>query len=378
MFEQNLAIADQDANPEALRLDLGYLEETAGTFGFGVLRDADLLIVAHKLATREELTEAELGYLTGGVSLPLLGKLTQIQGKLLGFSEQIRLRPVFYLPLSKLLDAHGQKGALDICLENVSIIDQKLQIEAPICIAIDSWSGAFTGDTFLSLCQELNAQVGKLTHKFKLLGPSTLDVLSLLEIYDIPEKSLSALFKALFTAGFREIEGGGDLKAHSEAASFGFDLTVGQSITSGKLSQTVEDILKIRAKLSPSQHFKVWFPWTSSVLDTPTNSKNGVLGLELLRVIALGRLLLPEVEYIRAPFSMMGSKAGHIALAYGANDIGFAAVDSQSAKALGVLKLSQVSNIINQHKAFARVEHFESIVEDVDSDTLTEIGKWNE
>ena len=116
------------------------------------------------------------------------------------------------------------------------------------------------------------------------------------------------------------------------------------------------------------------------MLDTPTSFRDGALGLEMLRIIALGRLLLPEVEYIRAPFSILGPKAGHIALAFGANDIGFAAVDSQSAKALGVLKLSQVSDIINQHKAFAKVEHFENIVEELDGDTLIGIGigKWNE
>ena len=251
MFEQNLAIADRNLNPEALHLDLGHLEEAAGAFGFSVLRDADLLIVAHKLATRQDLTEAELGYLAGGVSLPLLGKLTQIQGKILGFTEQIRLRPVFYLPLSKLLEAHGQRGALDICLECVSAIDRKLQIQAPICIAIDSWYGAFTGDAFISLCQEVNAQVGNLNHKFSLLGPSTLDVLSLLEIYDGSKKSLPALLETLFAAGFREIEGGGDLNVHTEAADIGFDLTVGQSIKSGNVSQAVATILKIKADLSP-------------------------------------------------------------------------------------------------------------------------------
>ena len=66
----------------------------------------------------------------------------------------------------------------------------------------------------------------------------------------------------------------------------------------------------------------------------------------MLRAVALGSLALPDVLYVRAPITRLGEKVSHIALHFGANDLGFVAVDELSARRLGIAPYSAAARIV--------------------------------
>jgi 2-iminoacetate synthase ThiH len=53
-------------------------------------------------------------------------------------------------------------------------------------------------------------------------------------------------------------------------------------------------------------------------------------GVEVLRAIALARLLLPAEVEVRAPLATLGPKLAQVALDFGASHLGYAALDGQT------------------------------------------------
>ena len=93
----------------------------------------------------------------------------------------------------------------------------------------------------------------------------------------------------------------------------------------------VDELLLVRRELAPAGKVTAWFPWAVSSSST-----------QLIRAIALGRLALRSVPRIRAPLSLLGPNVAQAALEFGANDVGFAAVDSYTAQGLGICPLSEI------------------------------------
>lgn len=351
-------------NREEFLVDLNSLKNQIGGFAFDKLAQADLLIIANKLIGNEPLTAGELQYLVCDVDIIYLGKLSELVRK--SSKEDVRLRPVFYLDLGAALEKGKLTNAKEEAREAIRRVDEQLNLTQPLYLAIDTWRGKFRFETLIEILGEL-ASDSKLNHELTPLGPSSAELKEILR-NDDTEASRDRVLTHLWNSGVRSIEGGFDLDIHKLAADKGFTLSVGQMIDresfalkdvgevgSGK-TPFVEQLELMRDCLLSSGQLSVWFPWSINRLDGLGINLNGPLGLQMLRAVSLGRLLLPEIQYIRAPLSLLGPKLSHIALAYGANDLGFAAVDSTSAKKLGIAKLSETVSIINEHSEFAKID----------------------
>lgn len=116
----------------------------------------------------------------------------------------------------------------------------------------------------------------------------------------------------------------------------------------------VKHLLQLAENPVLQSRVTAWFPLCASALDRSADPK-GSEGIGLLRAIALARLMLSGVPYIRASVSLLGPSIAQIALAFGANDLGYSAVDWQTADALGLARLSESLQISTLPNAFLRV-----------------------
>lgn len=256
------------------------------------------------------------------------------------------LRPVFFLPVSSMLAEHG-RDAGRAELETMVATANALRPEGTsLTIAVDGWQNhrgrfAVPNELVLDTLAELVSGNPDLT----IGGPTSGELKSLLSD-ETDSQALEELLAGFVRAGIRTLEGGGDLRVHRAAAEAGFRLVYAQNLVRSRIIQTGEqapgrflaELFRIREELIPLRALDTWHPLTSVVLDFGTPKQEAPLGLELLVAIALGRACLPEVARIRAPISLFGMKVAELAMRFGANDLGFAAIDSQSAEQLGLIR----------------------------------------
>ncbi len=341
--------------PVLAELDSLLLREKAGDFAYSRLEREDLTQLATLIFNGEELPLRDVERIAREISLPMLAKLVQIQRLGRAFQSakrlEVRIRPVCFLPLASLLEEGGKEFALDLCTSYLRELDKNLTLAQDILMAVDRWHGLFATDDFLSSLFSLSHLDGA-RNRFAILGPSTFELDQIAEMH-----SLSELLTRLRLAGVTTIEGGSDLELHEFSVRRGFAVAVGQQLANnnGSWDRFWREVLHLRTRLVPSGALQVWFPWSSTPLDRSENSAESPLGEQTLRAVALGRLVLPEVPYIRSPLSLMGCKVSHVALEFGANDLGFGAVDSRTAERLQIERLSTVTNLVREHAPFSRI-----------------------
>lgn len=365
---------------DVIRLDLTDLALRTGRFAFAQLKDAQLLGIAAKICNGEELTAAEMRWLVTGVPLALLGKLVQACTEFPTPAQRPRIRPVCYVPLAAWLEEGGKGYALRMAKQTLSAVSRDISLNKRLFIAIDRWHGHFALEDLLDTTCELRL-FDEFEFNLSVLGPSTLEIREMLQASAIDldrQPSLLELLSTLRQAGITSVEGGSDLEIHEPAAALGFSLAVGQPFYSDEddaveslqlplfagerhnaerrriTDRFLSDLLIVRSRLTRSGLVAVWFPWAGSSNTGHSNSLAGI-STDIIRSIALARLLLREVEYIRAPLSRFGRQLAEIALWFGANDLGFAAVDSRTAAALGICRMSLISEIADTHVRFKRV-----------------------
>ena len=345
-----------------------------------VLEQSKLTHVAEKIVAQETLSLRDAEQLAGNASLPLLVNLVALDSVTRNRSlNAVRLRPLFHVPIGQLLEERGYSA----CGDHIDARLRDLSCDAtspnePIFVAIDRWSGRFS---FSELSQALMriCEFSSDVISFRILGPSTVDLVQMLESNDAKGESDSAYLEQVLMMlrelGVSAIEGGSDLDLHREAAMLGFEtvfshelaldsasrqelfLSADPNASDSRLTEFTREFLQefllVRSEIEPLGHFSTWFPWTASLLDH-RSGKAVPIAVQVLRAIALGRLMFPETPYIRAPLSALGLKVAHVALEFGANDLGFAAVDSDTERALGVARLSDAMTIIQGHQVDSR------------------------
>jgi cyclic dehypoxanthinyl futalosine synthase len=107
----------------------------------------------------------------------------------------------------------------------------------------------------------------------------------------------------------------------------------------------VEHLFRIRAIQKQTGGFTAFIPWTFQ----PDNTELGgetASGVEYLKVLALSRLVLDNIENIQASWVTQGDKMAQIALFFGANDLGGTMLEENVVAAAGVdFKLNQAQII---------------------------------
>ncbi len=91
--------------------------------------------------------------------------------------------------------------------------------------------------------------------------------------------------------------------------------------------------------------FIAFIPWTFQDVDTLLARIRGVQNLttadEYIRMIAVSRIMLPNVKNIQASWLTVGKQVAQICLNGGANDFGSIMIEENVVSAAGALQISQ-------------------------------------
>jgi cyclic dehypoxanthinyl futalosine synthase len=109
------------------------------------------------------------------------------------------------------------------------------------------------------------------------------------------------------------------------------------------IQERFEHLVKIRdvqsRKPADAKGFLAFIPWTFQDVDTLLTRIRGVHNLttaeEYIRMIALSRIMLPNVKNIQASWLTVGKKTAQICLRAGANDFGSIMIEENVVSAAG-------------------------------------------
>lgn len=85
--------------------------------------------------------------------------------------------------------------------------------------------------------------------------------------------------------------------------------------------EIVDHLIRLRDQQDKSGGFRAFIPLAFHPENTPLSHLPGPSGVEILKVIALSRLLLDNIAHIKAYWVMLGMKLTQTALSFGANDL---------------------------------------------------------
>lgn len=315
-----------------------------GAVGAKALHAAGFLAIAERLLAGDFLCDEDIRSLGSRAQPPVLAKLISIVRSAQGdiWPKEIRLRPVMLVNLAAALESGGAASAIDEFNKRIEAVDTA-GYSSEVFIALDRWTGDFDVEELAGLLSDLQGE--RLRERgLRILGPSTPEIKTLINgrgLRRVAGGGAAEVLQLLKDAGIKCVEGGGDLNIHRVALNCGFSVSIGQRVDfeeSGNNSgvttlpmKFIEELLQIRRELVHSGRVTSWFPWA---VDSS--------GTQLISAIAVGRLALQSVPRIRAPLSLLGPNLAQAALEFGANDIGFAAVDSYTAEGLGISPFSEL------------------------------------
>jgi hypothetical protein len=90
-----------------------------------------------------------------------------------------------------------------------------------------------------------------------------------------------------------------------------------------------EALIKMRSEVLSDGAAVFWYPIVGNSLDRDCKSDDDPTGVEILRAIALARLILPAEVQVQAPLATLGPKLAQVALGFGASHLGYVALDGQ-------------------------------------------------
>ena len=343
-------------------------EVTKDSFAWRRLKALGFEALAGAVAAGETLNPRQRMQLVNA-PIPVLAKLIELQGTA---GSAATLAPVFYFPLAAAVEAGGATQAAEQCVESLVSAAQNRPTDG-IGIVVDRWTGNFQFETLAEAVALTNQRLmlENLNGPF-FTGPSTGELKRIIRSAAEQFPSLEELLPLLQQAGIAAIEGGTDLSVHTRALATGFHATIAHDLTRSRLARAVLTALPEAAKtevamahapfavgeqfLSTLQQIAaclqahpgrgIWSPAASAPLDVAAAAESP-LGAELISAIAIARLLLPRTISVRAPLSLMGVKAAHTALLFGADDLGFAALDGATAEQLALPLYSEVAATID-------------------------------
>lgn len=125
------------------------------------------------------------------------------------------------------------------------------------------------------------------------------------------------------------------------------------------IEERFDHLVRIRAvqaqKPAGSNGFKAFIPWPyqddGTLLNRTRGVKNMVSGEEYIRMIALSRIMLPNIENIQASWLTVGPKVAQICLHAGANDMGSIMIEENVVSAAGApyrLNSEEIQRVIRE------------------------------
>jgi hypothetical protein len=235
------------------------------------LEAAGLLPIAAEIAAGRELGPSHAERLQTA-NLPLLGKLVELKCPLPA-ADASRIDRVLLCPLAVLLERHGAAAAVAAARELLA--ENRAVVHAPeiLCVALDHLAGSFSPGVLIACIEDLLQQ-------------------------ESPRLAVA----------------------------------IGQPVAAGE--PWIDALLALRDAICPSGRLAVWYPALTTPLDQSSLPDGEASGLEVLRAIALARLLLPHDVAVGAPLSTLGEKVALTALDFGAAHFGPLAADRPTALAL--------------------------------------------
>jgi cyclic dehypoxanthinyl futalosine synthase len=112
----------------------------------------------------------------------------------------------------------------------------------------------------------------------------------------------------------------------------------------------IEHLLRIRDLQDETGGFTAFIPWTFQPDNTCIDVAKATAA-EYLKVLALSRLVLDNIDNIQASWVTQGAKIAQTALAFGANDLGSTMIEENVVAAAGVrfrLPLSEMRRLIER------------------------------
>ena len=125
-------------------------------------------------------------------------------------------------------------------------------------------------------------------------------------------------------------ENGTDSEVHPTSA----ELPVARVVSAEQLPRLIaqhltdwetycRQLIALRDELGASSEPAAWYPKVNRSPDENASSVDDYTGVEILRAIALARLMLPESVQIVAPLTTLGPKLAQVALDFGATHLGY-------------------------------------------------------
>jgi cyclic dehypoxanthinyl futalosine synthase len=208
--------------------------------------------------------------------------------------------------------------------------------------------------------EELFAQIRQ---RFPAVQIHSLSPAEVIHIARLSEISMAECLRRLQKAGLASVPGGGaevlvdavrkeispnkigwrDWAAvMEEAHALGMRTTATMMFGSRESPEDiVEHLFRVREIQGRSGGFTAFIPWTFQ----PTNTELGgetASGIEYLRVLALSRIVLDNVDNVQASWVTQGARMAQVALFFGANDLGGTMLEENVVAAAGcAFSLSQ-------------------------------------
>jgi hypothetical protein len=89
-------------------------------------------------------------------------------------------------------------------------------------------------------------------------------------------------------------------------------------------------LIALRGEVSLAGDATFWYPIVGQPFDRELGCDGGFTGAEVLRAIALARLVLPAEIEVLAPLATLGPKLAQVALDFGASRLGYVALEGQT------------------------------------------------
>ena len=121
-----------------------------------------------------------------------------------------------------------------------------------------------------------------------------------------------------------------------EAHRLGMRTTATMMFGSRERSQDiVEHLFRVREIQAKTGGFTAFIPWTFQPANTELGGETAS-GIEYLKVLALSRIVLDNVENIQASWVTQGARMAQVALFFGANDLGGTMLEENVVAAAGI------------------------------------------
>jgi cyclic dehypoxanthinyl futalosine synthase len=258
-------------------------------------------------------------------------------------------------------------GHADAYITDIETYKQK--IEETFALGGDQLllQGGHHPELGLSFYVELFKQLKHLypTLKLHTLGPPEVAHITKLEKINNPEATHTSVLQALKNAGMDSLPGAGAEILNDRVrrliskgkcgaqewldvmrACHQLDITTSGTMMFGHvetIEERFEHLIKIREvqseKPKEANGFLAFIPWTfqdvGTLLQRIRGTKNATTSEEYIRMIALSRIMLPNVKNIQASWLTVGKDVAQVCLHAGANDFGSIMIEENVVSAAG-------------------------------------------